>query len=318
MRASLVALSLSLIAIAACADEDSTAVANGEGEELKEGSIAVGTKTALPIAEVSGLGRRRVSGKTSYLAVSDSSTVLVTFDVGPRGGISGIEKHDLASLVGSGAPQWEAVAGDGAGNVFVLAEAADRITVIDSSLRSVKHTFDITIPSGHPLSSAWKRDANSRGEGMVLLSNGHVLVVKEKDPVAILELAPDGSRAEGYDASLALGDETFPLPRGSSTKLVPVHHWLLKDSQARLASDVSELAVDVDGRLLMLSDQDRSVIRIERGLRADEDKADLKAVFKMPGSVDKPEGLILAGRTPLVAIDTKNAGETLFTMEALP
>lgn len=318
MRGPLVALSLSLIAIAACADEDAVAVANGEGEELREGAIGVESRNTLPIAEASGLGRRRVSGKTSYLAVSDSSPVLVTFDVGPRGGISAVEKHDLGSLVGRGAQQWEAVAGDAAGNVFLLAEATDRITVIDSALRSVKHTFEISVPGSHPLGSAWKRDANSRGEGMVLLSNGHVLVAKEKDPVAILELAPAGSEAEGYSADLALGDRTFPLPRGSTSKLVPVHHWLLKDSQVRLASDVSELAVDVDGRLLLLSDQDRAVVRIERGLRADEDKADIKAVFKLPGAVDKPEGLVLADGIPIIAIDAKNAGETLFRMQSLP
>ena len=318
MRPRVVLLSLTLLALAACSEEDAAAVADGAGEELKEGSIAVESRSALPIAEVSGLGRRRVAGKTSYLAVSDSSPILVTFEVGSRGGVSTVEKHDLSALVGSGAPQWEAVAGDGAGNVFLLAEASDRITVIDSALQTVKHTMEIAIPNSHPLSKAWSRDPNSRGEGMVLLSNGHVLVVKEKDPVAILELAPVGTAAEGYSADLALGDRAFTLPRGSTSTLVPVHHWLLKDSQTKLASDVSELAVDVDGRLLLLSDQDRSVLRVERGLRPDEDKADLKSVFRLPGAVDKPEGLVLADGMPLVAIDAKSPGETLFRMQPLP
>lgn len=323
MRGPALAIVLSLVALgaAACADEEATAVNDGAGEELKEGSLGVDATTTLPIGEVSGLGRRRIGGNAQYLAVSDSSPLLVTFDVGPRGGVSNVATHDLSPLIGSGAPQWEAVAGDGAGNVFVLAEAADRITVFDSALRAVKHTFEISIPSSHPLSSAWKKDANSRGEGMLLLANGHVLLVKEKDPVAILELAPSGAEAEGYSAELALRDATFRLPPsagGASSKLVPVHHWLLKDSQTKLAKDVSELAVDVDGRLLLLSDQDRVLVRVERGLRPDEDKVDLKAVFTLPGSVDKPEGLVLADGVPFVAIDAKNPGETLFRMGRLP
>lgn len=319
MRApSLALVTLVALGAAGCSDDETVGVSDGAGEEIVEGSLLVATRSALPIPEVSGLGRRRIGGNAQYLAVSDSSPILVTFDIGPRGGVANIEQHDLSALVGAGAPQWEAVSGDGAGNVFVLAEASDRVTVLDPTLKKVKHTFEITIPGEHPLASAWKRDANSRGEGILLLSNGHMLVVKEKDPVAILELAPAGAVAEGYSAGLALGDGTFPLPSGASTTLLPVHHWLLKDSQVKLASDVSELAVDVDGRLLLLSDQGRSVIRVERGLRPDEDKADLKGVFRLPGAVEKPEGFVVADGMPFVAIDVKGAGESLFRMDRLP
>jgi len=259
-----------------------------------------------------------VNGKPSYLAVPDAEPALLTFEVSGAGNASKITKHDLSGLFGNGASQWEAVAGDGSGAVFILAEASDKISVLDADLKKIVHTIQLSVPKSHALSKAWQDDANSHGEGMVLLSNGHVLVVKEKDPVALIEFAVDGEAAQGYDASLALGDRAFKLPRGASSTMTPVHHWLLKASQVSAIGDVSELAVDTDGRLLLLTDQGRSVVRVERGLRADEDKMDIKALYKLPSAVDKPEGLVMASGIPLVAIDQKNAGESLFSLDALP
>jgi uncharacterized protein YjiK len=244
--------------------------------------------------------------------------VLVTFDVSANGKPSKITKHDLSDLFARGASQWEAVAGDSSGSVFLLAEGNDQITVLDADLKRIVHTIQLEVPKSHELSRDWKNDPNSHGEGMVLLANGHVLVVKEKDPVALIEFAVDGQDAQGYEASLALGDRAFKLPRGSSSTMKPVHHWLLKSSQSNAISDVSDLAVDTDGRLLLLTDQGRAIVRIERGLRTDEDKMDVKGLYKLPSSVDKPEGLVIASGIPLVAIDQKNAGESLFTLAPLP
>ncbi len=300
-----------------CSRDEPASIADGADEELKEGKLDVVDKATLPMAEVSGLGRRVVAGKPSYLAISDSVPAIVTFRV--DGGVAtDIQKHDVSSIIGGGAPQYEAVSGDSTGKVFALAESSNRIVVFDAGLTKVVHTIELQIPSSFPLANAWAKDENSRGEGMLLLANGHVLVAKEKDPVAIVEFAPGDESPQGYSFGLALGDRAFPLASGATSKLVPVKHWLLKDSQTKLAGDVSELALDVDGRLLLLTDQDRAILRVERGLRVDEDKVELKAVYRLPGSVEKPEGLVLVDGVPFVAIDVKNAGETLFTIERLP
>jgi hypothetical protein len=307
--------SAACLALAACGDAPSTDTA--DDAIVKGTKVDVVATAALPIAEVSGLGRRRLGSKTQYIAVGDAEPVLVTFDV--RDGFpSNVRRQDLSAVVGRAPTQWEAVAGDATGSVFVLAESSDQIMVIDPKLEKVTHTIELSVPKDHALAKDWKRDANSRGEGMLLLSNGHILVVKEKDPVALVEFAPGGEPAEGYRAELALGDRAFPLPRGAASTMVATHHWLLKDSDQASVTDVSDLAIEDDGRVLMLTDQGRGIVRVERSLRADEDKIDLKSVYRLPSSVDKPEGLVMAAGTPVVATDAKSPGETLFVIAPLP
>jgi uncharacterized protein YjiK len=322
-RSSIVGLAGLLLgaAAAACSGADAGEADDATGAdaaEVVEARIKVAKTARLPIAEVSGLGRRLVAGKASYLAVSDATTTLVTFDVDSNGKASRITPHDLSAVFGRGRPQWEAVAGDAKGSVFLLAEATDKISVLDSKLERVVHTIQLSIPRDHALSREWRDDANSHGEGMMLLANGHILVIKEKNPVALIEFGVEGEAAEGYRAELALGDGTFKLPRGASSTMTPLHHWVLKAADMRTVSDVSELAVEADGRLLILSDQGRAVVRVERGLRPDEDKLDLKTLYKLPSEVDKPEGLVMAGAIPMVAIDGPEAGETLFALDPLP
>ena len=314
--ASVLAAACGLVAAACSAASDD--VVEGVEDDLTEAKLGVASQAALPIAEVSGLGRRTVSGEASYLAVADAEPTLITFDVDARGKPSKVAMHDLSSLFGGGASQWEAVAGDSSGSVFILTEATDTISVLAPDLKRIVHTIQLSIPKGHALSKDWKSDANSHGEGMVLLGNGHVIVVKEKNPVALIEFAVDGEVAQGYNASLALADRAFERPAGATSTMSPVHHWLLKSSQLGAIADVSEVAVDTDGRLLLLSDQGRSVVRVERGLRADEDKMDIKSIYRLPAAVDKPEGLVLAGGVLLVAIDQQAAGDSLFALEALP
>ena len=286
--------------------------------DVKAASVGVVAKHELPLPEISGLGRRLVSGKPEYLAVADAAASVLTFAATAAGDATGVEEHDIAVLVGAGPSQLEAVAGDGSGSVFVLAEGASTIAVVDASLTKLRHTFTLVIPKTSPLRAAWDEDPNSRGEGLVLLANGHVLVVKEKDPVAILELAPEGEGAEGYRADLALGDATFPVPRGAASTLTLVHHWTLKANATSAIGDVSDLAIDGEGRIALLSDQGRAIARVERELRADEDRIDVKALFRLPSAVDKPEGLVFASGTPFVAIDAKKPGTTLFALEPLP
>jgi uncharacterized protein YjiK len=312
-----VTLGLGLFAASCSGAEGDAGSPAGDASDLKESKLAVALHASLPVDEVSGLGVRRVGGKAEYLAVADAATTVLTFDVDSAGKASKITKHDLSRVVGSAPSQWEAVAGDGAGNVFVLAEGSDTISVLAPDLGRLVHSIHLDVPHGSPLDDAWRADPNSHGEGMVLLANGHVLVVKEKDPVAVIELAATGEVAQGYRADLALGDRAFPLPPGNAATLTALHHWVLKSGDLKAVGDVSELALDVDGRLLLLSDQGRAIVRVERDLRPDEDKLDLKTVFRLPSAVDKPEGLVLAAGIPLVAVDRKGGGDSLFTLERM-
>ena len=283
-----------------------------------ETPLEIVSRSKLPIEEVSGLGRRLLRGKVTYLAVPDAESSLVTFEVDDGGNAWRLSTHDLSSLYGDGPSEWEAVAGDAAGSVFVLAEADDTISALDAELSRIVHTFHLMIPEGHALEAAWEADANSNGEGLLLLANGHVLVVKEKNPVALIEFAPEGTLSQGYRAEFAIGDRVFDVPAGSSTNLRAVGHWLLEPTDAERLPDVSEVAVDASGRVLLLSDQGRLLARIEGGLSPDQDTMRLEVIFTLPNDVAKPEGLVLASGAPLVAIDQKGKGAALFALDRLP
>jgi hypothetical protein len=52
----------------------------------------------------------------------------------------------------------------------------------------------------------WSDPKGSRGEGMVLLPGGHLLVAKEKKPATLIELGPPQSRSRGLVRGGALAD----------------------------------------------------------------------------------------------------------------
>ncbi len=295
-----------------------------DDDELHAVDIASEDSSPLPIPEVSALGRRVVGGRPGFLAAGDSSTTLVTFDVEADGTVANIAAHDLSALFDPGESQWEAVAGDGAGRVFLLTESTSIIHVLDASLASVVRTITLEVPDDFPLRSAWDEDANSRGEGMVLLANGHILVAKEKnesksDPPALIEFAPEGQSADGYRRNLALGDDPFPLETVTADRLIAVKHWPLKANAAALITDISDLAVDEENRLVVVSDQGCALARLERSLDPDEEKLDVDAVFSLAGTLAKPEGLVFAGRRPFVAVDQKGvSSDSLYRIEPLP
>jgi hypothetical protein len=311
---------LALLVGVGCGGSDATPIGAGASEvNAAGGKVGTVDSVTLPIVEVSGLGQRKKGSKAEFLAVGDASTTLATFAISNAGKVANVETHDLSDLFDGKVSQWEAVAGDGEGRVFLLEEGRDTIHVVASDLKKVTNRITLTIPKNHELHDDWKDPANenSRGEGMVLLSNGHVLVAKEKSPAALVEFAPKGAEAEGFRAELALGSKAFKLPPGD--ELVATKHWLLKAADESTLGDISDLALDSENRLLLLSDQGRAIARIERTLDVTEGKIDIKAIFKLPAEVDKPEGLAFAAGSPFVAIDGKNESkDCVFRVEALP
>ncbi|MCA2959635.1 MAG: hypothetical protein IOD12_05240, partial [Silvanigrellales bacterium] len=67
-----------------------------------------------------------------------------------------------------------------------------------------------------------------------------------------------------------------------------------------------------------LSDKTQSIARLEADLKANEDKARVEEVWKLPKDVVQPEGLVLLDDfSPLVGIDAKEQKVNLFTFKAL-
>lgn len=310
-RALLPLLFLSAVGVACGGGSDSDDGAEAvAAADLSSGKVAIENSATLPINEVSGLGVRTVSGKPQYMAIGDSSTTLVTFDVGADGKPTRVKSNDLSSIFPDSDSQWEAVAGDASGHVFIESEGEATISVLSANLE-LQHLIHLTVPPDNPLFASWDRDDNSRGEGMLLLSNGHIIIAKEKGPPALMEFAPKGEPAAGYAPALALKG-AFKFPSGSESEFVAVKNWELKSSVARLIGDISDLTLDADGAIMLLSDQSRAIARIEKELSVDEDKIDLKAIWDLPHAIEKPEGLQLINGKPIVGCDLKKVTDTSF------
>ena len=244
----------------------------------------------IPLREVSGLA---VQG-TRLLAVGDSDPVVFTAELGP--GPLQWRGIDLSSLdLPDGGSQFEAIESLDDDTVLVLQEQPARVLHLDLGQPALIATSELVVPEGHPLRAAWLGDRSSRGESLLSLTDGGLLVIKEKDPPAILEFA------------------SFGAPHIE----VCATWWLGKDTVDRLP-DISDVAVGPDGRRYVLSDQGGAIGRLPAVLPTDADSVDVEAVWRIAGKPAKAEGLvILADGTPLVALDTKSPRENLLRLAPL-
>lgn len=262
---------------------------------------------SIPMAEVSGLGLRG----EQLLALGDSTYgVAVGTFTDKKHTKASFELLDLEPLLGnyvqSAGSQWEAVASDASGRLFVLEENPGRLFVFDAAGTALEHVATLRVPDTFGATAReWEKESNSRGEGLVLLSNGHLLIAKEKDERALLELGPAGDAPQGYQRSLAIGTRgTFPLPSGAESELVVLAVWSV--GKPNKLADLSDLAVDAEGTLYVLSDQGRVYGQLVDPISADDDHVDIDDVVKIPSS-DKPEGLtFLASGQAVVASDQKS------------
>ena len=75
--------------------------------------------------------------------------------------------------------------------VFVLQEGADRVLVFDERLTAVNREITLSVPRDQPdLGPEWYGDDNARGEGLLLLRNGHILVGKQRKEPRLIEFGP--------------------------------------------------------------------------------------------------------------------------------
>src|SRR5262245_66419084 len=99
------------------------------------------------------------------------------------------------------------------------------------------------------IAQAWSDPKGSRGEGVVLLSGGHLLVAKEKKPAALIEFGPPHSRSQGLVRGGALPDgKRWPIRKGRH-QFVALAIWLPDKLLAKTCADSSDLGIGPDGRL---------------------------------------------------------------------
>lgn len=264
----------------------------------------------LPLREVSGLA---VDG-AQLLAVGDRDPVL--FSAGLSSWPPRWHATDLSGLgLPDGGTQFEALEPAGEHHALVLQEQPARILRLDLAVPALLSTILLKVPDGHRLHEAWLGNRSSRGESLVLTGRGHVLVVKEKDPAAILEFGPAGDQPVGWCRG---GAAPAPAEWSGDATWTALSTWWFSEETTAWLPDISDATVGPDGRLYLLSDQGSAIARLPDTLDPQGGELDAVAVWRIAGRPDNAEGLvILADGTPLVALDTKSPKRNLLRLSPL-
>ena len=212
-------------------------------------------------------------------------------------------------------PQIEAVCADGLGRILLLQETPPRVELIDPEVSKVVASIDLAVEGHDEIAQAWSDPKGSRGEGMVLLMGGHLLIAKEKKPAAFIEFGPPNSRSQGLVRSGALAKgERWPIKNGHH-RFVSLSIWLPDKKLAKTCADFSDLEIGPDGYLYLLSDKSSTIARID-DLAAGGGTAGLLDTWRLGDLDGKPEGLAFTpqGRA-IVGLDTRKARRNLVLLE---
>jgi uncharacterized protein YjiK len=280
----------------------------------------------LDLREVSGICER-LAGQgrdRQLLAVGDQSHHILVGDL-RVGGPGRFERRDLQPLVaGAGlrtpeSSQWEGIDTDATGRVFVLREVPGTVIVFDEALEALLHVFPLTVEDDPAELEAWEADQNALGEGVLLLRNGNLFVVKEDKPRQLLEFGLAGARAEGLRDDLPIAHASeFPTPQEHRATFRLLTAWDLGGAAMEDIGDLSDVTVGPDGRIYVLSDESRCIARLQATLDPEDRLVEVDRIWRLPDRLHQPEGLVVTGDWEvLVAIDHDEPRENLFLLGGL-
>ena len=264
------------------------------------------------------------------IAVGDEDFAVVSAEIGDQGTLVRTRRDDLRPVLrhtaidlrsGSG---FEGAASDSDGTIVLLQEEQARLLVFAPDLSRLLHTIALDVPVDHPvLNPAWRRAPNSRGEGLLLLRRGHVLIAKERDAPCLIEFGPPGDRPIGVTPDTVLApDEPFQPPDDAKTELVPLLVWQLGEATTAMLPTINDLALGPDGRVYALSAHTQVIARMEQRLTPGE-RAGATAAWQIAADIPdgrnaRPEGLtFLPSGRPVVGIDSHQPENNLLVLQPL-
>ena len=212
--------------------------------------------TTLDLPETSALTTcSRPGDPPRVLAVGDEDFAVVSAEIDDGGTLVRTWRDDLRPVLrhsaidlrsGSG---FEGVASDRDGTIVLLQEEHARLLVFAPDLSRLMHTLALAVPVDDPvLNPAWRHAPNSRGEGLLLLRRGHVLVAKERDTPCLIEFGAPGDRPIDVTPDTVLApDEPFQPPDDAKAELVPLLVWQLGERTAAMLPTINDLALGPDG-----------------------------------------------------------------------
>ena len=268
-------------------------------------------KIDLPVLEASGVAVHRDDAGVRVLAIGDRTSHIVVGEYEGGDDIVDWRALDLSGLPGWPLPvndsQLEAIAVDGGSLVALMREDPPVVLVADTVERELRSVITLLAPDDSELAGRWD-DPSSRGEGLVLLRGGRLLVAKEKRPRALIEFAPASQRSLGLSRHDFLGPgEQWQAPVGE-VEFVATAMWKLRGDAKNALGDISALAVGSDRSLWLLSDKSRCVAHLSLDAPLPPFGGairELDEVWRLPKGTKKPEGIAaLDNQRILVAMDT--------------
>jgi hypothetical protein len=279
----------------------------------------------IPLEEVSAVCARRAAAGHELLAIGDDEyAVVVTTLAGTEFGEA--TTSDLVDLLPAGTrsagdgSEWEGVATDRDGKVFVLRESSGTVLVFSPGLEELCQTIQLDVSdSEEPAVAAFFDDPNAAAEALVLLPPHDVLVAKQRDPVLFVQFGPLGGESILEGRPPLARDPLFEIAPDSRATLVALRHWTMPGHDEHELESVNDLAVDGGGRLHAISSKSRRIHRLD----VREGEVRIEKSWKLAEEIGvskhrRPEGLAFdPDDRPLVALDTKERGDNLFLLERL-
>jgi hypothetical protein len=278
----------------------------------------------IPLPEVSGLARGRDrDGNPVIVAIGDRAAIVawapLTGDIEHLEWQTGDLSHAEGSRIPDRDPQIEGVALDGRMRLVIVQEFPNRAEVIDAATRRVRAhvSFEVPdLPALEDVHASWRDPDCSHTEGIVLMRRGHVLLVKEKDPGALLEFGPPGDEALGLGPEAWLPDDQAWEVMEGDVALTCLATWRPSEDLRRASPDFSDAAVGHDGRLLLTGDRAEVLIAVAAHAPAGEAHdgvVSADGMWRVSGIAAKPEGVvILPGGDVLIACDRRKVAGNLF------
>jgi hypothetical protein len=283
-------------------------------------ALAIDASARLDCHELSSLCLGRGG---ELLGVGDASFRIARGELGPlRGGARSASLRKLVEDRSDERSQWEGIAVDAVGHVFVLQEHAGRdrpshVFVFPPDLDALVGVVELHVPEGDEhWRRSWRADPNARGEAVLLLGHGHLLVVKQAEPIRLIEFGPPDEQPLGLGPAQLAG-APFVSGRPSVVRYEPLGSWKLEPGDEPPLESVNDATVWEDS-LYVVSRRSRRVAR----LRLESDALVVAQSWKLPKAIENPEGLaILADASPVVADDQPKENrerDNVFKLEPLP
>jgi hypothetical protein len=175
--------------------------------------------------------------------------------------------------------------------------------------------IDLEVKGRGEIAQAWSDPKGSRGEGVVLLPGGHLLVAKEKKPATLIEFGPPHSRSRGLVRGGALPDgKRWPIKKGRH-RFVALAIWHPDKTLAKTCAVFSDLEIGPDGCVYLLSDKSSTIARLN-DLPAGGGAAALLNAWQLGDLDGKPEGLAFTAQgRAIVGLDTRKARRNLVLLD---